>query len=345
MQRSHGRPKATNPSRAHARLTDGDADAYNPFSQRLYQLTVVNPFVSHFFRARLRYLLMGLRKPRTDMRIDAHQHFWHYNPAEHVWMTEEMAQLKRDFLPTELQPLLQAAGFDGCIAVQARQNLEETRWLLELADKHEFIKGVVGWVDLCSPRLPEQLERFVPHPKLVGVRHVVHDEADDEFMLRPEFQRGIALLKKFNLKYDLLLFPKHLSVALTLARQFPEQPFVVDHIAKPGIAQGLLCPWSEDLRQLAQLPNVFCKLSGMVTEAKWKQWQPEDFHRYMDVCVEAFTPGRLMIGSDWPVCTLSGTYASTMQIVMDYARQFSADEQSGVLGGNCARFYGISTLG
>jgi L-fuconolactonase len=278
------------------------------------------------------------------MRIDAHQHFWHYNPAEHVWMSEEMALLKRDFLPEELEPLLKAAGFDGCIAVQARQNLEETRWLLELAGKHEFIKGVVGWVDLCSPDLPGQLERFARHPKLVGVRHVVHDEPDDEFMLRKEFQRGIALLKQYDLRYDLLLFPKHLRVALTLARQFPEQPFVVDHIAKPGIAQGLLSPWREDLQELARLPNVFCKLSGMVTEAKWKQWKPEDFHRYLDVCVEAFTPSRLMIGSDWPVCTLSGEYASVMQIVMDYARQFSAEEQLGILGGNCARFYGIATL-
>ena len=192
--------------------------------------------------------------------------------------------------------------------MQARQNLEETRWLLELAEQHPFIKGVVGWVDLRSDRLPNNCKDLPSIPKLVGVRHVVHDEPDDHFMLRPEFRRGIAQLLDFNLTYDLLLFPRHLKVAAQLVEEFPQQPFVLDHIAKPKIAERSISPWQEDLRQLAQFPNVFCKLSGMVTEANWKQWQPADFHPYLDIVFEAFGPARLMIGSDWPVCTLSGEY-------------------------------------
>jgi L-fuconolactonase len=275
------------------------------------------------------------------MRLDAHQHFWHYNPPEHTWMTDQMAALKQSFLPEDLQPLLETIHFDGCVAVQARQNLEETRWLLELAEQHPFVKGVVGWVDLRSERLSRQLERFAQHPKLVGVRHVVHDEPDDHFMLWPEFRRGVAQLLDLNLTCDLLLFPKHLKVAAQLVEEFPRQPFVLDHIAKPKIAEGLLSPWQEDLRQLAKFPNVSCKLSGMVTEARWKHWRPADFHRYLDIVFDAFGPTRLMIGSDWPVCTLSGDYEPVMKIVMDYTEKFSKEAQSAILGDNCARFYQI----
>jgi L-fuconolactonase len=272
------------------------------------------------------------------MRLDAHQHFWRYSPTEHTWMTGQMQALKQDFLPYDLKPLLDAIQFDGSIAVQARQTLEETRWLLELAEQYRFIKGVVGWVDLRSDWLPEQLERFAQHPKLVGVRHVLHDEPDDNFMLLPEFRRGIAQLLDFNLTYDLLLFPKHLQAAAQLAKEFPQQPFVLDHIAKPRIGHRLLSPWKEDLHQLATFPNVFCKLSGMVTETNWKQWRPVDFHPYLDVVFEAFGPTRLMIGSDWPVCTLSAEYAPMMKIVMDYVPK---ESQSAILGDNCARFYQI----
>jgi L-fuconolactonase len=275
------------------------------------------------------------------MRIDSHQHFWRYSPTEHTWMSDAMAALKRDFMPDDLLPLLGEMSFAGCIAVQARQSLEETRGLLQLADEYSFIKGVVGWVDLCSPQLPEQLEEFVRNPLLVGVRHVLQDEPDDEFMLRPEFRRGIAQLQAFSLAYDLLLFPKHLPVAARLVEEFPEQPFVLDHIAKPPIARGLLSPWREDLQALARFQNVSCKLSGMVTEAQWGQWQPHDFHSYLDVVFEAFGSNRLMIGSDWPVCTLSGDYVSTMQIVIGYVRQFPEEVQAAILGENCARFYGI----
>ena len=277
------------------------------------------------------------------MRIDAHQHFWHYDPAYHVWMTDAMAALRRDYLPDEFAPLLRAAGFDGTIAVQARQLLQETEWLLALAERHPWVQGVVGWVDLCSAELPAQLERLAPHPKLVGVRHVVHDEPDDRFMLRPDFRRGIGRLREFGLTYDLLLFPRHLEVAVTLVDEFPEQPFVLDHLAKPAIRDGLLSPWKQDLERLAERPNVFCKLSGMVTEARWNEWKPGDFRPYLDVVVEEFGPERLMIGSDWPVCTLAADYRFALGLVLDYVAALSADARAGILGGNCARFY--RTLG
>lgn len=275
------------------------------------------------------------------MRHDAHQHFWKYDPVDYGWINDEMATLKRDFLPRDLAPLLAASGFDGCIAVQARQSLEETRWLLELAERNDFIKGVVGWVDLCSAELPEQLERFAKHPKLVGVRHLVQDEPEDEFMLRAEFRKGIARLAEFGLTYDLLLHPRHLPVAAKLVREFPEQRFVLDHIAKPSIADGLMQPWERDLRELAKFENVYCKLSGMVTEARWGQWSGKDFKPYLDVVLEAFGAERLMMGSDWPVCTLSGNYADVMGIVLKWMETMPAASREEVLGGNCARFYGV----
>ena len=256
-------------------------------------------------------------------------------------MTERMGALKRDFLPGDLKPLLDESGFDGCVSVQARQSLEETRWLLELSERNDFIRGVVGWVDLRSPELETQLAEFSNNPKLVGVRHVVHDEPDDGFMLETEFRRGIARLDDAGLAYDLLLFPKHLPVAVKLAEEFPGQRFVLDHIAKPAIAGGLVSPWREDLRELARFPSVFCKLSGMVTEADWNSWRPDDFRRYLDSVIEAFGVERVMVGSDWPVCTLAGDYGTVMEIVLDYARQFPSEERDGILGGNCSRFYKI----
>lgn len=253
-----------------------------------------------------------------------------------------MDLLRRDFLPDDLKPLLGAIKFEGCIAVQARQMIEETEWLLELTAENNFIKGVVGWVDLRSRSLDEQLDKFAGHPKLVGVRHVVHDEPDDNFMLLPEFQSGIAQLSRFNLTYDLLLFPKHLPVAAQLVADFPSQPFVLDHIGKPDIQHTQILPWKDDLKKLARFPNVFCKLSGMVTEAKWNAWQPADFHRYLDIVIEAFGTDRIMIGSDWPVCKLSGDYVSTMRIVIDYVQQFQKSVREKILGDNCARFYGVN---
>jgi len=273
------------------------------------------------------------------MLIDAHQHFWRYDPRAHGWMTDPMDALRRDYLPAEFRPLLEAAGFGGSIAVQARQMTEETEWLLQLADDNDFIRGVVGWVDLRSPDVRGQLEQYAAHPRLVGVRHVVHDEPDDRFMLRADFRRGIGQLRDFGLTFDLLLFPRHLPVAARLVAEYPDQPFVVDHIAKPEIKHAAMSPWKEQLQALAAFPHVWCKLSGMVTEAAWGAWRPHEFHRYLDVVFAAFGPERLMIGSDWPVCTLSGSYGATMRVVIDYVERFFPAARHAVLGGNCARFY------
>ncbi len=277
----------------------------------------------------------------TAKRIDAHQHFWQYNPGEYAWLTEEMAWLRRDFMPGDLKPLLESLEFGGCVVVQVRQSLEETRWLLDLARRHGFVRGVVGWADLRSPELPAQLEEFAGDEKLVGVRHIVQGEPDDNFMLREDFRRGFAGLADFDLAYDVLIYPRQLPAAVGLVREFPDQRFVLDHIAKPAIAEGTKEPWEAGLRELANSENVYCKLSGMVTEARWNQWRPDDFRPYLDVVFESFGPDRLMIGSDWPVCTLSATYASAMGIVIDYVAQFGAGEREAILGGNCERFYGL----
>ena len=275
------------------------------------------------------------------MRIDAHQHFWAYNANDYGWMGPGMEILKKNHLPDHLQPLLEKAGIDGTVAVQARQIIEETRWLLKLAGQYPFIKGVVGWVDLRRSQLDEQLALFKAQPKFRGVRHVIHDEPDDAFMLRDNFVRGIGMLAEFGLTYDLLLFPKHLPATYELVSKFPAQPFVVDHIAKPPIKDGIQEPWATDLRRLAENPNVYCKVSGMVTEADWHAWQPTDFQPYLDIVFEAFGSERVMLGSDWPVCTVAGSYADIVNIIVDYIQQFSADEQAGILGRNAMKFYGL----
>lgn len=276
------------------------------------------------------------------MRIDAHQHFWHYTPRDYGWISDEMQTLKRDFQPNDLKPLLDRAGMDGTIAVQARHTLQETDWLLELAEHHPFIKGVVGWVDLQAPDVHEQLETYAQRPKFRGVRHIVHDEADDRFMLRPQFLHGLSLLASFDLAYDLLLFPKHLPIAADVAQRFPQQRFVLDHIAKPAIKAHSFAPWDADIRALARFPNVFCKVSGMVTEAAWNTWKPDDFTRYLDTVFDCFGPERLMFGSDWPVCTLSGAYADVVLLVQQYVRGLGIEEQDRVFGGTAADVYALS---
>lgn len=278
----------------------------------------------------------GPQKARSP-RIDSHQHFWEYDPREYPWIQPDWP-IRKSFLPADLKPLLHEAGLDACIAVQARQTLGETRWLLSLAQKNDFIAGVVGWVDLRSDHLESDL-RSVLAPRLVGVRHVVQDEPDDEFMLRPEFLRGIAQLKDHSLTYDLLIFPKQLPAAIQLVRKFPEQPFVLDHIAKPFIRDGKLDPWRDQIRELAKSPNTFCKLSGMATEARWHQWRLPDFRPFLDVVWDAFGEDRLMIGSDWPVCQLSASYPLAIGIVQNYLEQFSDTTREKVLSTNPARFY------
>lgn len=275
------------------------------------------------------------------MRLDSHQHFWKFNPAEYGWMKPDWL-IRRDFLPSDLQPLLDQHGLDGSIAVQARQTLEESRWLLALANESPVIKGVVGWVDLRSDRVEEQLAEFAPHPRFVGVRHVVQDEPDDRFVLWPDFIRGISKLKQIDLTYDLLLFPQQLPAAIELVRRFPEQPFVLDHIAKPRIREGTLSPWREHIRELAQAPNVCCKVSGLVTEADWANWKPADFQPYLDIVFESFGEERLMFGSDWPVCLLAGSYERVLKLVEEYVQPLSAEGRAKFFGENAARFYGIS---
>ena len=274
------------------------------------------------------------------MKLDSHQHFWKYDPAQYGWMKPEWP-IRRDLLPGDLEPLLARCGLDGAIAVQARQTLEESRWLLELADAHPLIQGVVGWVDLRSERVEEQLARFAAHPRFVGVRHVVQDEPDDNFLLRPEFIRGIRALRQFQLRYDLLIFPKQLPAAIELVRRFPEQPFVLDHLAKPFIRDGVLSPWREQIHTLAAAPNVCCKISGLVTEAHWQHWRAADFRPYLDVVFAAFGPARLMFGSDWPVSLLAATYEQSFNLVNDYLAQFPTATRDQILGGNAAKFYGI----
>lgn len=278
------------------------------------------------------------------MKIDAHQHFWMYNGIDYGWINNRMRVLKRNYLPPDLQPELLKAGFSGSVAVQARQTVEETRWLLQLAAHHDYIRGVVGWVDLCSENeLRSQLDEFCKSKKFAGVRHVVHDEPEDNFMLRDDFLKGISLLKGYNLTYDLLLFPKHLPVARLVVSMFPEQKFVVDHISKPLIKDQIINPWNEDLIMLAENQNVWCKLSGMVTEADWEKHRPEDFYPYLDVVFRAFGTGRIMIGSDWPVCLLAGEYYDVMDIINGYISEMPADIRQKILGFNCIDFYGLDT--
>ena len=275
------------------------------------------------------------------MRVDAHQHFWEYTPEEYPWMDEPLSLLKRHFLPPDLLPELMKAGLDGTVAVQARQSLEESRWLLELSDQYPAILGVVGWVDLCTTNVDDQLERFQTHPKFVGVRHVVQDEPDDSFMLRPDFQRGIQALAQHHLTYDILIYPHQLPAALALVRKFPDQPFVVDHLAKPLIGKQVIKPWCDQMAELASYPHVECKLSGMVTEATWGQWQPDDFKPYLDAVFRHFGPDRLMYGTDWPVCLLSAEYQAVHALIMNHIASFTVEEQDAIMGTNAIRFYDL----
>jgi L-fuconolactonase len=276
---------------------------------------------------------------RRTMRIDAHQHFWRYDTREYGWIDDSMATLRRDFLPADLKPELESNGFQGSIAVQARQTLEETRWLLELAEQNPFILGVVGWMDLRSPRLRFELESLTKNPKLVGVRHIVQSEPDERFLMQTDFLRGIAALEGFNLAYDVLIYTRHLPVAAEFVAKFPRQRFVLDHLAKPPIKSGAIDDWARGIRELAAFSNVYCKVSGLVTEANWQAWKPEDMRPYLDVAFEYFGPSRLMIGSDWPVCTVSGSYSRVMDVVEDYLCKCSTKERDAVLGGNAASFW------
>jgi L-fuconolactonase len=279
-------------------------------------------------------------------RIDAHQHFWRYDPTEYAWIDDAMAGLRRDYLPGEAQREMAVAGVDACVAVQVRQTLDETRWLLALAAAHPAIVGVVGWIDLQAPDARRQLELFADERKLVGIRHIVQSEPDERFMLRPAFCRGMALLEEFGLAYDILIYSRHLAAAAELAGRFSSQRFVVDHLGKPDIRHGELHAWEQGIRALAACANVWAKLSGLVTEADWKGWTAGDIRPYVDVAFDCFGAERLMIGSDWPVCTVAGDYARVMGLVSDLLADRPARERDAVLGGNAQRFYNLSvTIG
>jgi L-fuconolactonase len=272
-------------------------------------------------------------------RIDSHQHFWKYDPGRQNWMTDEMDLLKKDYGPPDLFELLEQCQLHGSVAVQASQTEDENDFLLNLSDNNSFIKGIVGWVDLQSESLLERLSCYSAKNKIKGFRHVIHDEPDIDFMLRPAFLKGIKALQSFDYTYDLLIYPVHLPNALQLVRQFPDQPFVIDHIAKPRIGEHEIFDWKKHLMPLASLPNVYCKISGMVTEITFKKWKQEDFMPYMDTIVELFGTKRILYGSDWPVCSLSASYSETYRIVERYFEKFSDDEQNDFFGLNAKRFY------
>jgi L-fuconolactonase len=271
------------------------------------------------------------------MRIDAHQHFWRYHPARHDWITDEMRVLKRDYLPEHLRPELKAAGIEASVAVQADQSEDETQFLLELAAANPEVAGVVGWVDLRSFDVRQRLEHFSQFERLRGFRHVAQSEPDDRFLVRDDFLRGVAQLAEFGFSYDILIYPRQLAAAAELVARFPNQRFVVDHLAKPVIKTREIDEWSRYMRRIAAHENVFCKLSGLVTEAAWNSWKPGDFTPYLDVVFEAFGTDRLMFGSDWPVCLLAATYGQVKQLIADYG----ASDQEKIFGGNAARFYGL----
>ncbi|HMH23572.1 MAG TPA: amidohydrolase family protein [Puia sp.] len=272
--------------------------------------------------------------------IDAHQHFWKFDPVRDSWITDDMRVIQRDFLPQDLEPVLRGSGLDGCVIVQSDQSEDENEFQLANADKHDFIKGVVGWVDLQSPGVDERLAWWSRFPKMKGFRHVLQGEKDRALMLKPAFKRGIALLKKYGFSYDILIYPDQLGYTRDFVAAFPDQHFVIDHIAKPYIREKKLTgEWKAAIRAVAAHENVSCKISGMVTEADWKNWKPEDFSPYLDTVVEAFGTKRIMYGSDWPVCLVAASYESMLEITSNYFSSFSGDERDAFFGGNAIRFY------
>jgi L-fuconolactonase len=275
------------------------------------------------------------------MRIDSHQHFWTFtgHESDYVWMTGDYAVLGRDYGVEALLPLLKAAGFDGTVAVQAREMREETDYLLQLASDHSEIKGVVGWLDLCAPTIEHDLADYADQKKLKGLRMLIHDRADPDFAISAPHVNGVSKLAGLGLTYDLLLKPPHLPAAIKLVDRLPNQMFVVDHIAKPDIKNQIMEPWRNLMRDLGRRPNVYCKLSSVITQADWRAWTDADIFPYLDIALEAFGANRIMIGSDWPVSTVATDYAATMGLLQRWSQQLSSTEQVAFMGGNCATFY------
>ncbi|QZE14583.1 amidohydrolase family protein [Halosquirtibacter laminarini] len=275
-------------------------------------------------------------------KIDSHQHFWKYSTVSHSWISDEMSTLKKDYLPEDLKVCLKGIDFDGCVAVQADQSEEETEFLIELANDNPFIKGVVGWIDFRADDIESRLKYFKQFPIVKGFRHVVQDELDDEFLLGEKFMRGISLLAKYGFTYDILILAKHLKVANEFVTHFPTCPFVIDHIAKPDIKSQNIKEWRDDIFEISKHENVLCKLSGMVTEADWKDWTDVQILPYVDTILEAFGWERVMIGSDWPVCTLAGSYQKVMNVVMNRIESLPEEQQEAILGGNAMNFYNLN---
>jgi L-fuconolactonase len=276
------------------------------------------------------------------LKIDSHQHFWKFDSVRDAWIDESMAAIQRDFTPDDLKPLLDKNGIDGCVAVQVDQTEADTAFLLGNANDYEFVKGVVGWVDLRSPEIDSRLDYYSQFKKLKGFRHVLQGETDRALMLKPAFMNGIKALKKYDFTYDILIYPDQLKYVPEFVKVFPDQKFVIDHIAKPYIKAGKIDEWAKDMKALAGFENVCCKVSGMVTEADWKGWKPGDFTPYLDIVFETFGPKRLMFGSDWPVCNVAGGYDKVVGIVKNYTADLSTDEQAGIWGNTAATFYNIS---
>ena len=273
--------------------------------------------------------------------IDSHQHFWKYNPQKHGWITDDMKVIQRDFLPSDLLPILQQNDIDGCISVQADQTEAETNFLLELGDNQDFIKGIVGWVDLQADNIDERLIYYAQFKKLKGFRHIVQAENDAKFMLRPKFKNGITALGLHDFTYDILIYHNQLEQVIEFVKLFPNQKFVLDHLGKPDIKSGEHALWQTNIKKLALHQNVFCKISGMITEGEWDDWKPSDFTVYLDIIVKAFGTDRLMYGSDFPVCTLAATYEAQLNITTMYFSTFTNLEKKKIMGDNASKFYGI----
>ena len=273
------------------------------------------------------------------LRVDSHQHFWQYNKEHFAWIDSSMSVLQRDYLPKELKEEQKKLDFTGSIAVQARQIEEETRWLLELANDNDNVLGVVGWLDIQSDNFETVLDSYLSNPRFIGLRHIVQDEPDDNFMLRDSFLRGLAIMVDKKLPYDILVFPKHLPVVKKVLEKFPKHDFVIDHLAKPNIKKNLIKEWLNKMEEIAQFSQLRVKLSGMVTEADWHYWKTEDFIPYLDAMYRLFGEDRLMIGSDWPVCKLASEYEHTMNIVLQWIERFPISTQEKILGSNASIFY------
>jgi L-fuconolactonase len=277
------------------------------------------------------------------MIIDSHQHFWKYNPSRHNWINDNMSVIRKDFMPSDLKTIYVENNIDGCIAIQVDQTINETNFLLNLAKENTFIKGVVGWIELRAPNINEVLNHYSNFEQIKGFRHLVQGENDNKFLLRSEFLRGISYLEKYNYVYDILIFPNQLEMALEFVKKFPNNKFVIDHIAKPNIKDNLYREWAKLMSKISNYENVFCKMSGMITEADYKLWTPDQITPYMDLVLKSFGSKRILFGSDWPVCLVAGSYKKVKELVVNFIEKLSENEKANVMGKNAINLYNIKT--